>query len=99
MMRKIFVLAMAASLGAAPAVAQNETATGNVVDVNATNMAVPADNELMAANNMVAVPPPAQVTTETAVPPAPEPRRERGFPWGIIGLVGLVGLLGRRRRD
>jgi hypothetical protein len=79
--------------------AQNEPAPANAADANAT-MAMPADNTMMAGNDMAAAP--APVTTEAPEPaPAPAPARKSGggFPWGAIGLVGLIGLLGRKRRD
>ena len=101
-MRNVTCFVLAAALAAVPAAAQNETAPENAVDANATNMTLPADNGIVATNDMNAVAP-VPVTTDTAVPPAAEPapveRSRGGFPWGIIGLVGLVGLLGRRRRD
>lgn len=99
-MRNAIVFALAAALAAAPAVAQND-ATNDVVDANATNMAMPADNGAVATNDLNALPP-EPATTETTEPaPAPAPVRKSsgGFPWGVVGLVGLVGLLGRRRRD
>ena len=98
-MRNVTCFLLAASLAAAPAVAQNETVADNAADANAVVM--PVDNTAMAANDMTALPPPETVTTETTAEPAaaPERRSSRGFPWGAIGLVGLIGLLGRKRRD
>jgi hypothetical protein len=97
-MRNAIVFALTAALAAAPALAQND-ATNDVVDANATNMAMPAANDSLAANDFDAVPPEPATTTEPAPAPAPVQESSRGFPWGVIGLVGLVGLLGRRRRD
>ena len=96
-MRNVTCFMLAASLAAAPAFAQNDVAAENAVDANA--VAIPADNMAMPANDLVVAP--APVTTEPMTEPAPAPARERstGFPWGVIGLVGLIGLLGRRRRD
>ena len=97
-MRNAIVLALAAALVATPTYAQND-ATNDVVDANATNMAMPADNGAVAANDLNAVPPEPVTTTEPAPEPAPVRRTSGGFPWGVVGLVGLVGLLGRKRRD
>mgnify|MGYP003576982361 CR=1 FL=1 len=99
-MQKITCFVLAAALATASASAQNETAAENAVDPNAANMILPVDNEVVAANDMAALPAPAPVTTEPAPAPAPAPERSsRGFPWGVIGLVGLIGLMGRKRRD
>lgn len=99
-MRNVICFVLAAALAAAPAAAQNETAPENAVDANAA-VTLPEDNNMVAANDLAAVPPPAPVTDVAAEPaPAPAPARSGGgFPWGIIGLVGLIGLMGRRRRD
>ena len=100
-MRNVTCFLLAATLAAAPAVAQNEPAAADTaVDANAAVM--PVDNTAMAANDMTAVPPETvttETTTEPAAAPAPERRSKGGFPWGAIGLVGLIGLLGRKRRD
>ena len=96
-MRNVTCFLLAAALASAPAMAQNEPAPANAVDANAT-MAMPADNMMMAGNDMVAAP--APVTTETTEPAsAPARKSGGGFPWGAVGLVGLIGLLGRKRRD
>ena len=97
-MRKVTCFVLAAALATTPALAQNETAAENAVDVNAANMTLPVDNGVVAANDMAVLPAPEPVTTEPAPAPAPA-RSSRGFPWGVIGLVGLIGLLGRKRRD
>ena len=101
-MRKVTCFVLAAVLAAAPASAQNEPVADNAVDMNAATTP-PMGNDVVAANDVAALPPAQPVaTTETAPPaaePAPAPRSRGGFPWGVIGLVGLVGLLGRRRRD
>ena len=100
-MRKVTCFVLAAVLAAAPASAQNEPVTAdNAADMNATAN-VPADNNVIATNDVAVLPPEPVATTETAptAAPAPAPRSSGGFPWGVIGLVGLVGLLGRKRRD
>jgi hypothetical protein len=99
-MRNAIVFALAAALATTPAVAQND-ATNDVVDANATNMAVTADNGAVAATDVNAAPvePVTTETTEPAAAPAPVQKSSGGFPWGVVGLVGLVGLLGRKRRD
>ena len=102
-MQKVTCFVLAAVLAAAPASAQNEPVAENAVDMNAATTA-PAGNDVVAANDVAALPPAEPVaTTETAplpdAEPAPARRSSGGFPWGAIGLVGLVGLLGRRRRD
>jgi hypothetical protein len=97
-MRNAIVFVLAAALVAAPAFAQND-ATNDVVDANASNMAMPADNASVAANDLNAIPPEPVTTTEPAPEPEPVRRSSGGFPWGVVGLVGLVGLLGRKRRE
>jgi MYXO-CTERM domain-containing protein len=99
----IIWLATAATLGAAPAAAQNATVEANTVAANnvvvgdATNMAAPV-------NGVAPAPAPAPAPATTATPPTTGDEgyvtghKSGGFPWGLIGLVGLVGLLGRRRR-
>ena len=102
-MQRTMIWAAAAALIATPAIAQNNAADTNVANVTEVNTVEGND---MAAMNGMAVPPATNMDVGMAPPPeeamptpAPEPARERGFPWGIIGLVGLVGLLGRRRSD
>jgi MYXO-CTERM domain-containing protein len=102
-MQRTMIWAAAAALSATPAIAQNNAADTNVANVTEVNTVEGND---MAAMNGMAVPPATNMDVGMAPPPeetmptpAPEPAREREFPWGIIGLVGLVGLLGRRRRD
>ena len=96
-MRNVTCFVLAAALVATPALAQDNAAE-NAVDLN-TEVAAPADNAAMMANDVAAEPVAEPVATEAAPAPAPAPERSRGFPWGAIGLVGLIGLLGRKRRD
>jgi MYXO-CTERM domain-containing protein len=59
---------------------------------------VAADNVALAGN--VVVEDNAAMETmplEEDVPPVTG-KREKQFPWGVLGLIGLVGLLGRRSR-
>lgn len=96
-MRFTIAAVVAAGLVAAPAIAQ---------DTNQTNTAAPTETAEPAPGNAVVDPLPAAdepAAVATPLEPA-EPtdgtvtgRRERGFPWGLIGLIGLIGLLGRRR--
>ena len=75
---------LAAVLAAAPASAQNEPVADNAVDMNAETT-VPAGNDVMVANDVIALPPEPVATTDTAPPaaePAPAPRSSGGFPWG-----------------
>ena len=103
-MRIITALAIAAALGAAPAVAQETN--------NAATTAPPADNmaaEPVTDANMTGnvVLPPGEATAvapvepmEPVAPAADEDDDDMGIPWGLLGLIGLIGLLGRgRRRD
>ena len=96
-MRKATIFVLATALVATPAAAQNET-NEPAVDANAViaNDMLPADptNMAMPANDMMVAPVAEPVDAAPAAP-----ARERGFPWGVIGLVGLIGLLGRRRRN
>jgi len=96
-MRNVTCFMLAAALAATPALAQNDVAAENAAETNEA-VAVPVDNNAVAANDLAVAPAPA--TVEPVAEPAPAPvRRSSGFPWGAIGLVGLIGLLGRRRRD
>lgn len=98
-MRIATCFVLAAALVATPALAQNDAATNETVEADAT-MTMPADNGAMAANEVTPVPMTTDMAVEAEPAPAPAPRRtDRGFPWGVIGLVGLVGLMGRKRRD
>ena len=99
-MRVTLLLAAVALAAAGPAVAQdtntadNAEASVGMVD----NMAV-ADNAALAGNVTVdngAVVDAGEMPVEEEVAPVTA-RRDKGFPWGVLGLIGLVGLLGRKR--
>src|SRR5688500_12649895 len=104
-MRIPIAILVAASLAvsAAPAPAQ-ETNAANVAETTAT--APGADTNMVGAvppidgNAAVTALPPAETIAPVEEPmPEPRARRDRGFPWGLLGLLGLVGLLGRRRGE
>jgi hypothetical protein len=93
-------IAAAALAAATPALAQNETAnTAYTANATAANELTPTGN---AAENAMAVPPAAPVTTETNLTTtetaAPAQEEKKGFPWGVLGLLGLLGLIPRARR-
>ena len=98
-MRRIIVLALAATLVAAPASAQEAN------QVDPAEAASNAEAGPEAALNDVALPPTDEAVTVAPAPvepvyePETAPARDDDddFPWGLIGLVGLVGLLGRVR--
>jgi hypothetical protein len=107
-MRAPIALMLTAALAvSAPAAAQdnNLNAAGNTAapatapapDANATGEVPPTDNTVIATTDVV--PAPDVAATEDAYETAPAPRRDRTFPWGLLGVLGLVGLLGRRRAN
>lgn len=104
-MRSTTILLLAASLGAAPAAAQNTTVEANTITANNIVAADPANMAGTAPVNGLAADPGAATTTGTTPPPVAGETGQRrgdrnhGFPWGLIGILGLVGLLGRRRRE
>ena len=105
-MRKTTALMIAATMFAAPALAQDNLVTGNTTGADAGTMTNtdPALATNAPTNGLAAGPGTAPVTTDPAItdPAYGEPARgddDDGFPWGVLGLLGLAGLLGRRRRD
>jgi len=98
-MRVTFLLAAAALVAAGPAAAQDTTAADTNASVGVADNMVVVDNTSLAGDVVVdnATTGDADTAMARAAEPAPAPRENKGFPWGVLGLIGLVGLIGRKR--
>lgn len=101
-MQRLTLALVVASIAAAPAAAQDNTA--QMADPD-TNIAVNATDEATlnglaadpAATDPAAMPPVAEAPGLTDATVTPETNDGGSFPWGLLGLLGLVGLIGRMR--
>lgn len=97
-MRSAIALIIAAGLVATPVAARQAAPANAAADSAETTTVVEPDsanvtvNEVIADSAIPAAAAPADVAAE-----APRHKRDKGFPWGLLGLLGLAGLLARRR--
>ena len=97
-MRTSLALAIAATLVAAPASAQEANQAGTAEPPTTVDAAPdPALNDVTLPADETVSMAPAPVEPAYESEPAPARDDDEGFPWGLIGLIGLVGLLGRAR--